>query len=271
MAVFSLDFGVVTGIFCFFSMDFVTDLVCSTFLAALAIPILVVGLCSPQGSPRRRSAVLVGVYLLIFIYPVVAVKVVMAFGCEEVVGVFYLKADYSIECSSSTWYALATYASLWVGCFVVALPAFLFRKLWTYRFKLKRGHKQVGDLRYGFLLDDYKLNLPCMLWESAEMVRKLLLSVVGAFFSSKSVLCVTCGMLISLCGLLAHVHYYPFKSLSCNRLQSLSLSVLTFIYLVGTHHAYTILTTHTHDTHHAYTLLTMPTHDNHHASRSAFY
>jgi hypothetical protein len=65
------------------------------------------------------------------------------------------------------------------------------------------------------------------------MIRKLLLSVVGAFFSSKSVLCVTCGMLISLCGLLAHVHYYPFKSLTCNRLQSLSLSVLTFIYLVG--------------------------------------
>jgi hypothetical protein len=88
----------------------------------------------------------------------------MAFGCHEVSGVFYLKADYSIDCDSSSWYALATYSSLCVVGFVVALPAFLFRKLWAYRFKLKRGDKLVEELRYGFLLDDYKLDLPCILW-----------------------------------------------------------------------------------------------------------
>ena len=77
-----------------------------------------------------------------------------------------------------------------------------------------------------FLADDYKDGLPAMLWEALEMLRKLLLSVISAFWSTTTAMCVATALLISLCFQLLHTHYQPFKSDGLNRLQQLSLHVL---------------------------------------------
>jgi hypothetical protein len=47
----------------------------------------------------------------------------------------------------------------------------------------KGGNTSKGKVRLAFLADDdYKTGLPTMLWEVLEMLRKLLLSVIGAFW-----------------------------------------------------------------------------------------
>ena len=71
------------------------------------------------------------------------------------------------------------------------------------------------------------------MWETEEMARKLSLSVVGNFWSNKSVMCVATALVISLVFQLGHTHYKPFKSPACNRLQQICLSVLNAVYIAG--------------------------------------
>jgi hypothetical protein len=59
------------------------------------------------------------------------------------------------------------------------------------------------------------------------MLRKLGLSVVGAFFTSKSTMGVSLALLVSLAFAGMNAHYFPYKSLACNRLQLLCLTVLS--------------------------------------------
>jgi hypothetical protein len=54
------------------------------------------------------------VYILLFAYPVVAVKVVETFGCHNIDGRFYLRVDYSIGCYDAEWRAMAAYAGVFL-------------------------------------------------------------------------------------------------------------------------------------------------------------
>jgi flagellar biosynthesis/type III secretory pathway M-ring protein FliF/YscJ len=138
---------------------------------------------------------------------------------HRVEGVDYLRADYSVECHTPEFMAMAAYAGVWLVLYVAAFPLFVLCKLWSYREaeevrraaekeKKKREkeekksekaetqseekqseekHEEEGqeyaDLR--FLLTDYKATAPVLAWEGVEMIRKLLLSVIGSFWSTK--------------------------------------------------------------------------------------
>ena len=65
------------------------------------------------------------------------------------------------------------------------------------------------------------------------MIRKLLLSVIGSFWSTKSTMCITTACLISASFLLGHTLYVPYKSPELNRMQFLLLTALTLFYFIG--------------------------------------
>jgi hypothetical protein len=65
------------------------------------------------------------------------------------------------------------------------------------------------------------------------MARKLVLSIVGAFFSSKSVMVIGTALLISVFFQILHSLYYPFKSKTGNRMQQICLTVLNLFYMSG--------------------------------------
>jgi hypothetical protein len=179
-----------------------------------------------------QDGLFVAMYILLFAYPVVSVKVVETFACHEVSGVRYLRADYSTRCDSTEWSAYAVYSGLWIVCYVVAFPVFVLWKLCSYREAQKLKEKtDLVDLH--FLLSDYKSTSPVLLWEGVEMIRKLLLSVMGAFWSSKSTICIASALLVSSIFLAAHLHLSPYKSPALNRMQSLALMVLTLLYFIG--------------------------------------
>ena len=139
------------------------------------------------------------IYLLLFAYPVLSVKIVEAFACHEVEGVQYLRADYNMRCNTQEWNAMVAYASIWLCIYVIAFPLFVLSKLWYYRGRQttqQLGSKpELVDLR--FLLHDYKSFAPVLMWEGIEMIRKLLLSVVGSFWSTKSTMSIVTAFLIS--------------------------------------------------------------------------
>ena len=158
---------------------------------------------------------------MLFAYPVVAVKVVQVFACHEVEGSSFLRADYSAECYTGQWNGMVVYASVWIAVYVIGLPLFVLRQLLSHWYHQKPpsasnaatsssaleksflsvvrrisapvtpsdiggnkgGNTSRGRVRLAFLADDdYKAGLPTMLWEVLEMLRKLLLSVIGAFW-----------------------------------------------------------------------------------------
>jgi hypothetical protein len=147
---------------------------------------------------------------------------------HEVEGESYLRADYAALCSGSTWAAFSVYSSIWVASFVIAFPVWMLWKLYSYRDSpLDSSHA------LGFLMDDFKPHVPALLWEGIEMLRKLLLSVVGSFWSTKATMSIATALLISAFFLAMHLHLNPYKSKTLGHLQSLALTVLTLFYYVG--------------------------------------
>jgi hypothetical protein len=232
MSVLSLDFGVLLGGFCVVDIGFYNRLLSSTLM--LLITVLAIVVRSRQRDHVKKG-VFVAIYLLLFAYPVLSVKVIEAFACHEIEGVQYLRADYTIECDTPKWRAMAAYAGVWVAAYVIAFPLFVLYKLWCYHSSpvadRKEPNGELVDLR--FLLYDYKSFVPALLWEGIEMVRKLLLTVVGSFWSTKSTMCIVTAFLISASFLCLHMSYQPFDSCKLNRMQTLALVVLTLLYFMG--------------------------------------
>ena len=65
------------------------------------------------------------------------------------------------------------------------------------------------------------------------MIRKLLLSVIGSFWSTKSTMCIVTAFLISAFFLVLHTTYFPFKAHVLNRVQTIALATLTLLYFIG--------------------------------------
>ena len=188
-------------------------------------------------------------------------KIVEAFACHEVEGERFLRADYRVRCDSQEWKVMAAYASIWIVLYVTAFPLFVLYKLWSYRGNTtadQQGSKkpELADLR--FLLHDYKSFAPVLMWEvrkqvflallclvcalkcgrfwavqGIEMIRKLLLSVVGSFWSTKSTMCIAVALLISALFLCVQLKYRPFKDDVLDRMQTLALTMLTLLYFIG--------------------------------------
>jgi hypothetical protein len=192
---------------------------------------------------EHKKEVKFAVYALVFLYPVLSVKLLKAFACHEVDGTQYLKADYSVRCASKEWRIYRAYAVVWFVLYVMLFPAYLFHKLLIkYPRKISEGDPKIGsnghtkgvkDFSLYFLMEDYKTQTPAMNWEGFEMVRKLMLCCVGAMYAKKSVMCVSTAFFLSSAFSYAHFHYYPYKSMACNRLQSACLTALNIIYFIG--------------------------------------
>ena len=90
------------------------------------------------------------------------------------------------------------------------------------------------DLFDDNLTRDYKPEF--WYWEVYDLSRKLLLSVIGSFWSTKTTVCVAVATLISTVSLVLHALYQPHtqQHALCNRAQTVMLSVLSCFYFIGT-------------------------------------
>ena len=99
----------------------------------------------------------------------------------------YLRADYSLECYTSEWNAMAAYAGAWILFYVICFPLYVVRELLCFwRWKQLNVHGMDDGLNAGwiasiikcvssapsrknkpmlaFLGDDYKHDQPNILW-----------------------------------------------------------------------------------------------------------
>ena len=107
MSILSFDFSVMSGLFCMVNMSFYANLLSSTMLLTMAVIAIFVRayIMRRRTSDAKRAkkiwqdGLFVVMYVLLFAYPVVSVRVVETFSCHDVEGVRYLRADYSIQVS----------------------------------------------------------------------------------------------------------------------------------------------------------------------------
>jgi hypothetical protein len=228
----AFDLQILSSVFCEYSFSFWYSLGVST----IALTSIIVGIPIAFWLLGRKSsdALAFSAYAGIFAFPVMSVKLAEVWMCHVVEGVSYLRADYNIECGTALWDGMATYTGFFIFSYVIAFPVFMF----TYLFKMRGlivGKQQVDESRVhlGFLCHDYRLADVTYMWEATEMARKLLLSCVGAFWSSKSVMCVGTALLINTTFHLLHAHYKPYRVMSSNMLQHTCMSVLSLLYFIG--------------------------------------
>ena len=222
LSTFSFDVKIMSSMFCLVSFSFYDSLL-GTTLGMLSVVLL--ALAIHMFVPSRREFVrITAVYFCIFTFPVVSVKIMETFACHTVEGERLLRADYALSCDDSRWKQWAIYAAVWVVFFVAGFPLFLLTKLLRMRADLRNGKADEPDqFMLGFLLHDYKscgegASVAC-LWESEEIVRKLLLSTIGGFWSDKSPLAIATALLLCVAFLVLHVHVQPFKTPTSNLLQ----------------------------------------------------
>ena len=231
MSALTFDLSVLSGVFCLFKVSFLASLCFST--GSLVLVLIVCFSISKLKPHLKDTCIKFCVYLLLFAYPVVSVKCVEAFACHNVDGESYLRADYSVNCASAEWNLIAGYASIFVAIYVVLLPVAVLGTLYRYR-KQAVGRKVAPEgLLFAFLLDDYRLIMPCLMWDGLEMLRKLALSVVGAFWTSQSPMAIATALLLSLGFLSLQQCYQPFKSKVVNRVQNCFLAALSLMYFAG--------------------------------------
>lgn len=229
ISAFTFDLSILSGVFCVMRVSFFANLV----FATVGLLFVVVGCYSlSKLRPRLRDiCAQIAMYLLLFAYPVVSVHIVSVFSCHSVDGTSYLRADYSVGCDSAEWHLMAIWA-IFSLFYVVGLPVFVLWTLYRYCTKAKQG-RNPENLLYGFLLIDYKSHAPAMLWDGIEMLRKLVLSIIGSFWSSQSPMAIATALLLSVVFLVLHASYWPFKAWELNLLQMNSLIVLSLMYFAG--------------------------------------
>ena len=211
-SVLSFDFSAISGLFCVLRITFYDSLLGSTFLLAVVVMTVrsvstVISKAaawrgnSEQAGRVRKLGRVIYVYILLFAYPVLSVRVVQAFACHEVKwaggghertgGVndqhahFYLRADYSMQCYTREWWRMAIYVSatksacplhliicwfvvpqagVWVAVYTTAFPIYICYKLLSYSAQIARKERTAEDCALGFLLDDYKTVFPLIMW-----------------------------------------------------------------------------------------------------------
>ncbi|KAG5175881.1 hypothetical protein JKP88DRAFT_171943 [Tribonema minus] len=170
-----------------------------------------------QEALRRHWTAFLAFTFLVF--GVVSSVVFLTFVCEEL---DYLRADYSVQCYTSEYWAYAVYAAVMLFVYPIGITALYSVLLWR-KSKLKMNNKgnskivRVASLAprsrlveaSGFLWEQYTEETPW--WEIAECVRRLLITGFVAFILPGTVSQAVVGMLMAFASLMAYLMVRPHR------------------------------------------------------------
>ena len=138
-------------------------------------------------------------------------------------------ADFREECYTTKWFGFIFVAIIVIIFYCILFPIYIFKTLFHIRDKLDTMHIRH---KYGFLYNQYDLN--AYWWESASILRKLMLASVPVFMHEYSTLQLTVSIVISIFFHLLHSTWHPFELYNANLLQHLTFAGtwLTFFLLL---------------------------------------
>ncbi len=84
---------------------------------------------------RKKTWKLV-LFSLFFLYPFVSSTILSLFNCQEIIGFYYLRADFRLHCYDSKWNTYAAIAPIFILIYPVGIPFGTLMLLRRYRFRL---------------------------------------------------------------------------------------------------------------------------------------
>ena len=192
--------------------------------------------------PLKKYPVLILVYTM---YPSLSANTFSTFNCGTVVHADgetrFLRADYSIECDSSSHRSAEAYAWFCIVFICIGTPLVYLGLLWRNREAVQSGARSARHLL--FLVEEYRSE--CWYWESVETTKKLLLTGFAVFIAPGTVLqlALALGLALAYGLLLAHLEPYLHQhdNLFAGLLNMVTAMVLFFAILLEMDTAYTQL------------------------------
>ncbi|CAN0510836.1 unnamed protein product, partial [Laminaria digitata] len=118
----NLDIGFMLSYSCLVTTDFYDRLLIATIMPPLLLVVLVGSYYS--GKQRNRSCESAALLLAFWVYSSVSYTIFQTFSCDDLDdGKAYLRADYSLECSTARHRAFKTYSLVMTCVYPVGIPA----------------------------------------------------------------------------------------------------------------------------------------------------
>lgn len=151
-------------------------------------------------------------------------------SCREVDGIYWLIADYSIECWEGDHYFIAIYVAVPGIClWCIMFPAAIYVKMYSVRHKMGKLDVKIV---YGFLYNGYKQNY--WFWELIQLYRKMLIRGISIALASFSQTTQGLSALFVLNVMtMLQLACSPYEKKAVNRLELCSLLTTTFTMLGG--------------------------------------
>lgn len=164
---------------------------------------------------------------LLLIHPAVSLRMMRVFVCLEIEGEWWLAADLSLPCFDQRWTMHALVAAVIIALFTFGLPLTIFCWLRANRHSLREA--ETLD-KLGHLYEQYGDTSGVYLWETQEVMRKLLLTSAVLLFDAGSPMQLTSALLLSACAWTAHTAWKPYVDRKAYLLQSLALGITVVIF-----------------------------------------
>jgi len=206
-----LDLIQVFGISCATPMSFFNKLVANFLLPFTYFSFLgIVTYLAVQKSTSQERVKSIGwqvlILLLFLIYPGTSMYMLLIFGCAEIDGSYYLRADISLPCYDSQWMRHAFLSILGILLYTIGIPFFIYLLLRRNRHKIYSSEK--FKLRFGFIYIRYEPEF--WFWELEEMCRKIVMVCAVPLISPGTPSQVVCAMLLTIIFFTAHMKCTPY-------------------------------------------------------------
>ncbi|CAM9642939.1 unnamed protein product, partial [Laminaria digitata] len=192
MTSINLDIGFILSNSCLVKTDFYDKLLLATIGPLVVLSVLFGTLfvarrrrnttdetAEPLLQSKRASA---GLFIVFFVYSSVSFTIFQTFVCDDLDdGTSYLRADYSLVCSSDKHAAYLTYASIMVCVYPVGIPAFFAWWLGRNRRDLEKPAREdmVHLESFSGLWAAYRPS--CYYYEVVECFRRIALTGAAVF------------------------------------------------------------------------------------------
>lgn len=222
LAFVNVDIGFIFSNACILSLDFYDKLVIATvgpmvLLLALACTFVIATIRNQNSEiaglrvkDKHLSIILV---IIFFVYSSVSFTIFQTFVCDRLDdGVSYLRADYSLTCSTKTYTAYRTYASIMVCVYPIGIPAFFGWWLVRNRQELEGLHRETRSHLQPFssLWIAYKPS--CYYYEVVEYGRRIVLTGAAVFIMPGTAEQIAIVLLLAVVFTFISESLSPFKS-----------------------------------------------------------
>lgn len=133
---------------------------------------------------RRRETWRLVIFSLFLVYPSVSASIFALLVCKEIEGVYYLQADFSVQCHTPEWQNNVWVAIIFVFVYPIGIPACILKLLSKYHRGTKADVSRLEEkgirAQLGFLYDGFQRH--AWYFELFDMVHKLYCTSLIAFF-----------------------------------------------------------------------------------------